>query len=220
MAEPCLPLIPTFGSIFLARSQKPNYHHGDLRRAILEAAIEAIATQGIDSLTLRQLAQRVGVSAMAPYRHFENKSALIAAIAETGFEQLGIAMNEALAHVPADSLKRLQATGVAYVMFAVTHATQYRLMFGTVLCDRQNYPELDQTASTSFNVLVQALVECQTAKTIQAEDIHELATILWAQMHGLSMLVIDQQVPGLDLEAVEKLAQKATWTTIVGLKLD
>jgi AcrR family transcriptional regulator len=202
-----------------SQTKRGKYHHGNLRQAILDAAIQLIAEQGINSLTLREVAQRVGVSPMASYRHFENKSMLLVALAEDGFNRLHNAMNLALDEASTGPLRRLQATGVAYVLFAVTHPSYFRVMFGASIPDRCDYPELHETASKTFDVLVRALVECQQANCIRSNHLEELAQILWAQVHGLAMLILDDQLPEMDLAAVKNLAQAATWTTIEGLKL-
>src|SRR6267143_2730049 len=90
------------------------YHHGDLPRALLDAALRIVETQGTEALTLRAAARSAGVSQAAPYRHFTNKEAILAAVAEEGFRSLMTAI--AHAAVLADSpLQRLRAVGLAYV---------------------------------------------------------------------------------------------------------
>src|SRR5205085_11935081 len=91
------------------------YHHGDLRSALLHAALDILAEHGVPGLTLREVARRAGVSPMAPYRHFDSKDALLAAVAEEGFRRLG----QRLSDTPhADPMADLVAQGMAYVRFA------------------------------------------------------------------------------------------------------
>ena len=93
-------------------AEKSNYHHGDLRQALIDGAIALIAEQDISSLSLREVARRVGVSHAAPYRHFADKEALLAAVAEEGFIRLTASMRQQQQMVFDDPLQRLQATGV------------------------------------------------------------------------------------------------------------
>ncbi|HEX2167935.1 MAG TPA: TetR/AcrR family transcriptional regulator, partial [Longimicrobiales bacterium] len=105
------------------------YHHGDLRRALLDEALVIIGAEGVDALTLRGLGARVGVSRTALYRHFADKPALLTAVATEGFralrEQLVAAWQEG-GQTPA----AFEAMGAAYIGFAVTNSSHYRVMFG------------------------------------------------------------------------------------------
>src|ERR1700693_5459913 len=109
----------------------PNrYHHGDLPRALLDAALHIVETQGTEALTLRAVARRAGVSQAAPYRHFASKEAILAAVAEDGFRSLIAAMRESVATCGEDPLGRLRAVGLGYVTFATSHPSHFRVMFG------------------------------------------------------------------------------------------
>ncbi|MGF1482651.1 MAG: TetR/AcrR family transcriptional regulator [Cyanophyceae cyanobacterium] len=200
-------------------TKQGSYHHGNLRRATLDAAIQLITEQGVNQLTLRKIARRVGASPMASYRHFKNKAALLVTLAHEGFELLYTDMSQSLVQVPAEPLRRLQATGVAYVRFAFTHSTHFRLMFGPSISNRHDYLELERAERLSFELLVGGLQECQRAKCIRSTDARQLARILWSQVHGLAMLILDEQINATDLAEVERLAELATWTTIEGLKV-
>src|SRR6266852_2916030 len=129
------------------RSRRPNrYHHGDLPRALLDAALHIVETQGTQALTLRAAARLAGVSQTAPYRHFANKEAILAAVAEEGFRSLMAAM--AHAAVLADSpLQRLRAVGLAYVTFATHHSSHFRVMFGREMADRSASTSLRQIST-------------------------------------------------------------------------
>src|SRR5262245_23788463 len=104
------------------------YHHGDLRRALLDAALEILAEGGAAGLTLREVARRAGVTHAAPYRHFEDKAALLAAVAEEGFRAVYAEMLARSERVK-DPVERLYQIGAAYVLFAVTHPAHFRVMF-------------------------------------------------------------------------------------------
>ena len=116
----------------LTVSRSDGYHHGDLRRALLDAAAELLEQRGVEGLTLREVARRAGVSHAATYHHFVDRAALIAALVESGFRQLTLAMQTAAAAVgggvPGSTLDRLRAIGVAYVVFATQHPALFRLL--------------------------------------------------------------------------------------------
>src|SRR5262245_13922688 len=101
------------------RGKGDRYHHGDLRRAILNAALEISAQDGPGALTLRAIAGRTGVTAAAPYRHFTSKDALLAAVAEEGFRMLSTRLRERMAAFADDPLRLYQECDLAYVLFAL-----------------------------------------------------------------------------------------------------
>jgi AcrR family transcriptional regulator len=114
------------------RRRRPRYHHGNLPQALRDAALALINEAGADALTLRGAAKRAGVSQAAPYRHFRNKEALLAAVAEEGFRAMAEAMGRRAAPHRADPAGRLRALGRAYVEFATRHPAHFRVMFGRV----------------------------------------------------------------------------------------
>nr|NQU92530.1 TetR/AcrR family transcriptional regulator [Bacteroidota bacterium] len=109
---------------------KKKYQFGDLRFRLLKTASEIISKEGLKKLTMRALSNQVGVSRTAPYRHFENKDALLLAIAEEGFNELTIRYQKINRDKSLDSLSRLQNIGLAYVEFAIKNPGAFRLMFG------------------------------------------------------------------------------------------
>lgn len=109
-----------------------HYHHGDLRNALVAAALQRVETQGGDAFSLREAARDVGVSANAAYRHFEDKGALMAAVATVGFEALSVELQRALdaPHPPLSvGESQLKAVGRAYVAFALARPHLFHLMF-------------------------------------------------------------------------------------------
>lgn len=170
----------------------PSYHHGDLPNALVTAALELVQSEGIEALTLRAVARRAGVSEAAPYRHFADKDALLAAVAEQGFVSLKREMDAAAAHaVEADPLSRLRRLGAAYVRFAVEHAAHFRVMSGPVVARRKHYPTLDAASTEAFGSLLRALVDAQAAGVVAPGDIDDLALAAWAFVHGLAALAIE-----------------------------
>jgi len=186
---------------------------------LIDAAAQLIAEQGVDALTLREVAQRVGVSRMAPYRHFDDKSALLAAVAQEGLRKLTSYLMTVHEQTAAEPIDKLRAMGVAYVRYATAHPAYYRVMFGPFFDDKQAYPELYQDATACFNVLVQMLVTCQQTGPVRLSEPVQLAQIVWAQVHGLSMLLIDGQLAAMGSAPVDELAIAACQTLIEGLSV-
>src|SRR5688572_18472909 len=137
-----------------ARPRKA-YHHGDLRRALLSAAADILSRRGLSDLSLREAAEMAGVSPTAPYRHFSDKEALLAGLAEEGFLLLGARLKEALSS--GDFLERLRAAGRAYLSFALSHPAHYRVMFGGAIGDRRRYEGLSAAARSSFGAIYSAI---------------------------------------------------------------
>lgn len=171
---------------------KKSYHHGDLRNALIEAGVNAVSDQGLQGLSLRKLAKEIGVSHNAPYQHFEDKDALIAAIAEQGFKLLVVAVDEALENTTSDPVTRLQAAHV-YVNFALTHPNYYSAMFYPY--DPQRFPELFAAANASFEQLVMIIADGQAAGVFVEHDVYQLAALVWSLLHGISSILVANKLP-------------------------
>ncbi|TPV92908.1 MAG: TetR/AcrR family transcriptional regulator [Myxococcales bacterium FL481] len=166
------------------------YHHGDLRAALIDAALELIEDEGADGLSLRACARHAGVSHAAPYRHFADKEALLTAVAEEGFRALRSAGWAAMEPV-AGRRERLDAYGVAYVRFAVENRELFMLMFSRkhrVDCGPQPVP----VGVAAFELLVDAVRPIVDRE----EDALETAVAAWTVPHGLAMLLLSGQLPG------------------------
>jgi AcrR family transcriptional regulator len=197
-----------------AKKDEKAYHHGDLRRGLLDAAAQILAAEGAAAVTLREVARRAGVTHAAPYRHFADKGALLSAIAAEGFDKLTARMQDLAAPHAPGTLEALRGTGVGYVQFACDNPSLFRLMFGHQLLapgesSKEHAPEgapraavdaaLAQSGAAAFEVLTAALAACQASGVIGPADPQALVTTTWALVHGLSMLLIDEQVPHLGL---------------------
>jgi AcrR family transcriptional regulator len=169
------------------------YHHGDLRRALLDASRALLEEGGLDALTLRSVARHAGVNHMAPYHHFDDRSALVAAPAAEGFGELGATMSAAIA-AESDPVAAFLASGRAYVVFGYDHPALFALMFGPELGDRSDHPTLAAAASEAFGVLIGAIDECQRAGAARDGDPLMLARAAWSGVHGLAHLVVDRQI--------------------------
>jgi AcrR family transcriptional regulator len=159
------------------------YHHGNLRQALLEAALIILERDGEAALVLRDLARAVGVSPAAPYRHFDGRSGLLEALAVTGFQRFTRAMEQVAEAGHADTLGRM---GRAYVAFALANPNLFRLMFSPQL-RRDNRPGLRMAADAAFATLRQV-----SGGNNEAGRVTALAA--WARVHGLATLLLDGQI--------------------------
>ena len=190
-----------------ARKPRNQYHHGDLRAALVQAALRRIQRDGVAGLTLRGVGEDLGVSRTALYRHFADKSALLTTVAAQGFMTLRSTL--VVAWEDAGKGRRgFEAMGLAYVRFALTNPSYYRVMFGGALEGLARDPELEREGAAAFQVLVDALVEQQRARLVRADEPLELARFIWAIVHGIAMLAIDGLLPPDDVD-VDSLARFA-----------
>lgn len=182
------------------------YHHGDLRRALLDEALRTIQAHGANHLTLRAVGERLGVSRSALYRHFADKQALLAAAGCEGFRMLRQAVADAWEH-NGHGRTGFEAMAKAYVQFAVAHPSHYRVMFGGFIESATKDENFMGEARAAFHVLVDAIVDQQSKGLIRRDDPVLIARFTWALVHGISMLVIDGQLRETgQREAVEQYA--------------
>jgi AcrR family transcriptional regulator len=184
---------------------RKTYHHGDLRRALVDEAIRTIGDEGVNGLTLRAVGARLGVSRTALYRHFADKGTLLAAVAAEGFRAFRQALHDAVTGHGGGSAG-LEAMGRAYIAFALEHPSHYRVMFGGFLEACPRSPELVEEAEGSFAVLLNSIVEQQQAGLVRADDPAQLARYVWAVSHGVAMLAIDGQLRDADPAAEMRYA--------------
>ncbi|MGH2866988.1 MAG: TetR/AcrR family transcriptional regulator [Solirubrobacteraceae bacterium] len=161
---------------------KATYHHGDLRTALVRAAMELLEESGRTALSLRAVARRAGVSPAAPYRHYADREALVSAVAAVGYRELAARL--AAAHPSPSTPEQLASVAIVYVQFAVERPALFRIMFGEP-CDRDNDERVAATAAVSQ--YVRAIV----ARTFPEADADGLATAIWALVHGLAFLHLD-----------------------------
>lgn len=194
------------------------YHHGDLRRALLEAAEGLVARQGAAQVSLRSIAREAGVSSAAPYHHFPDRESLLAEVASSGFRHLGAAMERAAEARPDGAgLDRLRAAGIAYVGFAVANPHVYRLMFSGLLSDRSRFPGLQAAADATFGVLLRHLGSHEPGGPDGSLPAVALAT--WSTVHGLASLLIEGMLRDEATElGIEEITRRVTLVLGRGLK--
>lgn len=167
-----------------------DYHHGDLRRALVEATSRLVEENGQEGFTLRAAARLAGVSDGAPYHHFADRDALLAAVAEHGFRSLCAELEESAERERGDPRRRSRAVGVAYVLFAMRNPAKFRLMFGPLVQDKHRYPDLAATAARTYEVLRAGLAHSDDERAARVAARNAMLG-RWAIVHGLSMLAID-----------------------------
>jgi AcrR family transcriptional regulator len=169
------------------------YHHGNLREALLEAAIRLIAEVGPTAFTLREVARRAGVSHNAPYRHFRDRDDLMAAVAAQGFRELTQAMIVA-AKERADLLDRLKRAGLAYVTFALRRPEHFTVMFDAPMSKRK-HPDSAAAAEQAFGTLMSFVKDCQDTGRLPPGDLRQMALLAWTMVHGIAKLAITGRLP-------------------------
>jgi AcrR family transcriptional regulator len=195
--------------------QRGSYHHGDLKRALTEAALGLVTEKGPKGFTLREVARRAGVSPAAPYRHFSDKAQLVAAVATAGFIQLHETLN-ALAAETTDLTRQTLDMGRAYVRWAVTHPDYYQVMFGAEL-DKVNNPELLAAGERAFDDLLDTIGRCQKAKLLPAGDPREIAGPTWSLLHGIATLAIGSDLAHVGItDDPQDLAERALRALLFG----
>jgi AcrR family transcriptional regulator len=167
-----------------------NYHHGNLRRTLIQTGLDLIAEQGARALTLRELGKRAGVSRMAAYRHFRDRAALLEAIREAGFERFAEALEQAGLAAGADFTARMQALSVAYVRFAREYPAYFEVMFSPA--GELEASHRSDAGERAFEVLHQTIRDGQTAGEVRAGDSLLLACAAWAIVHGIATLQLER----------------------------
>src|SRR6185436_10609308 len=166
-----------------SRPKRRSYHHGDLQAALLRSAGNILEKEGLEALSLRAVARRAGVSHNAPYRHFAEREALLAALAAEGFERLGAAQRKA------GEAGGLRAMGEAYVRFALEHPQRFRLMFGGQISIAR-HARLREVATRTFAGLSGAL----SARVPEAQGARDASIAAWALVHGLALLLLGDRI--------------------------
>ena len=168
--------------------QRP-YHHGDLRRSLIQAGVKMIEKRGLAGLSLREVARAAGVSHTAPYRHFQDKADLLAAIAQVGFEQLTNDAGEAAGRHDGDPQKQFVAASVQYILFGVRHPRMAHLLFGGVINMKTAPRALKQASWAAFQLVETIINDGKKKGLFQNRDTMELAVTTWSGIHGLAQLI-------------------------------
>lgn len=195
--------------------EKRNYHHGDLRSALLGIAVDLITDKGIERFSLRAAARAAGVDPSAVYRHFPDKGGLLNAVALSGFHQLIAAMEQEQATAESPT-ERFTALGVSYVHFSVANPALFRLMFGPHGAGSPNWAAIKEAAGherSAFDMLVDALAALEVAEPRAS------AIVAWSSVHGLAALAVDSNLRAHGTEALDAHLFRIIDVVLTGLRL-
>jgi AcrR family transcriptional regulator len=183
-----------------------NYHHGDLKNALIQAGVKILSKEGAAGLSLRKVAQRAGVSHNAPYSHFPDKQSLIAAISTEGFRQLYEELDAAVSSYPKDPRRQLREGAWAYVQFAMTHTDTFKIMFSGMLEKEKEYPAFVEISHKTFERVVDVVRACQGAgllRSARSTPPEMTAVAVWGQIHGIISLMLEGQISHTLLDRFE-----------------
>lgn len=183
---------------------KAGYHHGDLKGALIAAATELVKELGAENFSLADACRLAGVSTAAPYRHFKDREALMAEVTAGGFEALSENNMKAIAAYEEGSVEAIVAMGQAYLNFAVTQQSLFRLMFGQDPALSDNESVADRGRNCFGKLIAQIAKYCDVNKI--DSDPNAIALKMWTFVHGASSLLIDGKfdlmAPGIDINAM------------------
>jgi AcrR family transcriptional regulator len=190
-------------------TKRRTYHHGDLARALVSAATRALEARGPEAFSLREVAADAGVTHAAAYRHFDDKRAILAAVAEAGYRALAERMARAAAGGIEDRRDRLRAVAAACVAWALEHPSQYRVMTGPRLNEDGRFPDLEAAIGDALALVTAEIERGVAAGVFRADDPRDLALAVWIACHGFCDLVLQKRLrvrsTGVALEYADKL---------------
>ncbi len=172
-------------------ARQRSYHHGNLRAELLDSALEQLEAAGADALSLRALARGVGVSQTAPYRHFNDKGDLLAALAAVGYRRLLNDLRKAAEDTGDCPEEQLHALARSYIAYAERYPQMFKLMFGPAVQPAEAYPELREASRDTFQQVRSILHHGIARGRFRELDIAYLTNAAWAGIHGLATLLVD-----------------------------
>ena len=176
-----------------AETPRSTYHHGNLRSALINAGLQLLSRQGAAELSLRSVARKIGVSQMAPYHHFEDKNALLAALATEGFRKLASNVQAAPLHKhPLE--RRISGLCAGLVRFARENPDLFRIMYDGHIRNTESYPELRRAASHSYLSLVQRVRETLDEFGIKDADVDYVSMAIFALGYGMAKFVLEGRI--------------------------
>ncbi|MBS0234721.1 MAG: TetR/AcrR family transcriptional regulator [Proteobacteria bacterium] len=193
-------------------SERP-YHHGNLKRVLIETALGMLQEAGGWQFTLREVARRAGVSHSAPYKHFTDKTALLTELSGQGYLQLRDELQDALtaSETPPEQLRAVAET---YIRFGLSNALLYRLMFSTEI-NKSTRSELNDASFSPFGLLTDVLARGQAVDVFRRAPPEEQATACWALLHGVTIFELDRPLAGENSKT--QLADRALAILLEGL---
>ncbi len=170
------------------------YHHGDLKNALIKAGIEILAEEGVPGLSLRKVALRAGVSHSAPYAHFADKQALIAAISTEGYRKLYGDLETVRREFSDDPLRQLVEAAWVYTRFALDDPAHFKITFSGAVEKEKDYPDFVEVSKHSFQVVADIVRDCQSAGILCPGPTDAVAVSVWSMVHGFVSLLLESQI--------------------------
>lgn len=175
-------------------SRKNQYHHGDLKNALIQAGIEILSREGVNALSLRKVARRAGVSHAAPYAHFADKQELVAAISTEGYKEIYERVYGAVQRHQGEPLRQLVEAAWAYVEFALNDPDHFKITLSGAVEKEKDYPALVAITQESFNLVVDLVAAAQRAGILRAGPPDLMAVSVWGLVHGFTLLILEDQI--------------------------
>ena len=200
-------------------SQRP-YHHGDLRRVLIDAALELVGEGGPDAVSVREAARRAGVSPGAPFRHFENRDALMNAVAEEAQRRFRAEIETALSGVPtADPLARFRHLGLAYLRWAMRNPTHFEIISGRRFFDHEKATAVSRDNNELIDLTGRTLAEAFAKGQLRSPDLKRVQIAGRALVYGFARMNIDGHFPrwGVDEAEIERTAEAILDLFITGI---
>jgi len=172
------------------------YHHGNLKEALIAASLDILSKNGIEGLSLRNVARQIGVSHTAPYNHFPDKQALLAAISTAGYEQLYLILLDAFVKTKNTPAEIIPEVAWAYLQFALENPAKFKLMFSGALEEERNHPDYEAISLKSIALFEEIILFCQEKGQLPEGNVEQIAVKLWSLVHGFTYLMLENQFPG------------------------
>lgn len=179
------------------------YHHGDLKNALIDAGISILKQEGVRGLSLRSAAQKAGVSHSAPYAHFKDKQALIAAISTRGLQQFYEMVSHIAASHQGNPGEQLYEVAWAYTKFAMTDTGLFKIIFSSIIEREHDYPDFVEISHRNFGLIVEVIENNQKAGILKQGDSELIALSVWSMVHGFISLVLEKQIPSSILKQTD-----------------
>lgn len=195
------------------------YHHGDLRRALIDAAVELIGERGLEGATLREITRRAGVSHAAPYHHFADRNALLEAAAIESFEQLAAHLRAATHRARGDGAARVRAVIVAYARFALDRRARWRLLIEPEFVTGPAGTEVTRAAQDVHDAVAEAVRSAIDEGSIRRDtDPRTIAIAAWSSMHGLTTLATGGLLGGITPSRADRAARAVADALLDGVR--
>jgi len=171
------------------------YHHGNLKEALITAGLEILSEKGIEGLSLRNVAKKIGVSHTASYNHFPDKQALLAAISTAGHEHLHQILLDTFEKTKHSSSHVISEIAWAYLQFALDNPAKFKLMFSGALEEERAHPEYVEISMKNISLLEEIIIYCQNKGQLMEGKVEIVAIKLWSSVHGFTNLILEDQFP-------------------------